>query len=59
LLPRSDFSPQETALGAEDGQVWRRLLVTYPHTIVARARQQTYYFDDAGLLRRPTWTSAV
>jgi hypothetical protein len=29
-----------------------RLLVTYPDVIVAHTRQQTYYFDDAGLLRR-------
>jgi hypothetical protein len=26
--------------------------VTYPESIVAHSRQQTYYFDDAGLLRR-------
>jgi hypothetical protein len=32
--------------------VRRRLLVTYPDVIVAHTRQQTYYFDDAGLLRR-------
>jgi hypothetical protein len=36
----------------EDGQTWRTLLVTYPDTIVAHHRQQTCYFDDAGLLRR-------
>jgi hypothetical protein len=31
--------------------VRRRLLVTYPDVIVAHTRQ-TYYLDDAGLLRR-------
>jgi hypothetical protein len=36
----------------EDGQVWRRLLVTYPSAIVAHTRQQTYCFDEGGLLRR-------
>jgi hypothetical protein len=30
----------------------RALLVTYPGTIVAHHRQQTYCFDRAGLLRR-------
>ena len=48
--------------------MWRRLLVTYPDVIVAHTRQQTCYFDDAGLLRRlgyavdilgggPRWTT--
>jgi hypothetical protein len=36
----------------EDGPVWRSLLATYPDTVVAHHRQQTYHFDDAGLLRR-------
>jgi hypothetical protein len=43
---------EETGPWHEDGQTWRSLLVTYPDTIVAHPRQQTYYFDDAGLLRR-------
>lgn len=43
---------KETGPWHEDGQVWHRLLATYPDTIVAHTRQQTYYFDDAGLLRR-------
>jgi hypothetical protein len=40
----------------EDGQIWRRLLVTYPDTVAAHCRQQTYYFDDDGLLRRLDYT---
>jgi hypothetical protein len=43
---------EETEPWHEDGQTWRTLLVTYPGTIVAHHRQQTYYFDDTGLLRR-------
>ncbi len=27
-------------------------MVTYPENVVAHCRQQTYYLDDAGLLRR-------
>jgi hypothetical protein len=42
----------ETGAWHEDGQARRRLLVTYPDSIVAHTRQQTYYFDDAGLPRR-------
>ena len=32
--------------------MWRTLLVSYPDQIVAHSREQTYYFDGAGLLRR-------
>jgi hypothetical protein len=52
LFARLDFVVEEAEPWQEDGEVWRRLLVTYPDAIVAHCRQQTYYFDDAGLLRR-------
>ncbi len=52
IFARSDFVTEEIEPWHEDGQTWRSLLVTYPDTIVAHHRQQTYYFDDAGLLRR-------
>ena len=52
LFARDDFVTAETEAWHEDGQSWRGLLVTYPDTIAAHTRQQTYYFDDAGLLRR-------
>ncbi|MGH3302439.1 MAG: hypothetical protein ACRDOK_12290 [Streptosporangiaceae bacterium] len=52
VLARSDFTAEETEPWHEDGQAWRSLLVTYPDSIVAHTRHQTYYFDDTGLLRR-------
>jgi hypothetical protein len=52
LFTRGDFVTEETWPWREDGQMLRTLLVTYPDTVVAHIRQQTYYFDDAGLLRR-------
>jgi hypothetical protein len=52
LFARDDFVTEETGPWHEDGQTWRGLLVTYPDTIATLTRQQTYYFDDAGLLRR-------
>lgn len=52
ILARSDFATEEIGPWAEDGQVWHRLLVTYPDAIVAHTKHQTYYFDDAGLLQR-------
>jgi hypothetical protein len=52
VFTRRDFRTEELEPWNEDGQVWRRLLVTYPDSIVAHTRQQTYYFADDGLLRR-------
>jgi hypothetical protein len=56
IFARRDFVTEERAPWHEDGQVWRALLVTYPDVIAAHHRQQTYYFDDAGLLRRLDYT---
>ena len=52
LFARPDFVTEETEPWHEDGQTWRSLLVTYPDAVVAHHKQQTYRFDDAGLLRR-------
>jgi hypothetical protein len=52
ILSRPDFIVAETGAWHEDGQARRRLLVTYPDSIVAHTRQQTCYFDDARLPRR-------
>jgi len=56
IFARSDFSTEEDWPWREDGQVWRTLSVTYPETVVAHSRQQTCYFDAAGLLRRLDYT---
>jgi hypothetical protein len=52
LFARDDFSTEETGPWRQDGQSWRGLRVTYPDTIATLTREQTCYFDDAGLLRR-------
>jgi hypothetical protein len=52
LFARGDFVTEETWPWREGGHTWRTLLVTYPDSIVAHHRQQTYYFNGAGLLRR-------
>jgi hypothetical protein len=52
LFARADFSTEETGPRHEDGQTWRGLRVTYPDAIATLTREQTYYFDAAGLLRR-------
>ena len=52
VLARSDFVVQEIEPWSEGGEVWRRLFVTYPDNVAAHCRQQTYYFDNDGYLRR-------
>jgi hypothetical protein len=52
IFERSDFAAEEIEPWNENGEEWRSLLVTYPEHVVAHCRQQTYYFDNKGLLRR-------
>jgi hypothetical protein len=52
IFTRDDFVTEEIEPWHEDGMTWRSLLVTYPDSVVAHCRQQTYYFDEVGLLRR-------
>lgn len=43
----------------EDGQVWRRLKVTFPEHVATHSREQVFYFDADGLLRRLDYTAEV
>lgn len=36
----------------ENGEVWRRLKVTFPSSIATHSAVQTFYFDQTGLLKR-------
>src|SRR6266851_4472541 len=56
IFTRADFIAAEVQPWHEDGEVWRSLRVTYPAGFLAHSRQQTYYFDDAALLRRLDYT---
>jgi hypothetical protein len=49
---RPGFLIEEGEPWREHGEVWRSLLVTYPGHLVAHCRQQRYFFDGTGLLRR-------
>jgi hypothetical protein len=39
--------------------VWRRLVITYPDSMAAHTRQQTYCFDERGLISRLDYTVGV
>jgi hypothetical protein len=43
----------------EAGERWRRLEVVFPPDLHVHCREQTYYFDRAGRLRRNDYTAAV
>lgn len=41
------------------GVVWRRLNVTFPTSVPTHCREQAFYFDDRGWLRRLDYTADV
>jgi len=43
----------------ENGEVWRRLKVTFPPHIATHSSVQTFYFDSQGLLRRHDYDADV
>src|SRR5262252_844631 len=52
-------SREEEPWQERDGTWWRRLRVTYPAAFPTHCREQTMYFDEAGLLRRLDYTADV
>lgn len=53
------FRTEELPPVIEDGQSWNRLKVTFPDEIATHCREQTFYFDQEGLLRRHDYTAEV
>ncbi|MEV6681920.1 hypothetical protein AB0N09_34360 [Streptomyces erythrochromogenes] len=55
------FKSEELPLApaTEDGEVWRRLKVTFPQEIATHAPEQVFHFDESGLLRRHDYTAEV
>lgn len=49
---RPGFAFLETEPWEENGQVWRRLQVTWPKDIHTHSRQQVLYLDKEGFIRR-------
>jgi hypothetical protein len=43
---------EEIESWAENGKTWRRLQVKFPDTIATHSEQQTFYFDESGLVQR-------
>jgi hypothetical protein len=52
ILTKPGVSSEEIGAWRENGQTWRRLLVRFPDEIATHSREQTFYFDNTGLLIR-------
>jgi hypothetical protein len=59
MLARPGFEIEERDPWEEDGERWRRLHVVFPDDIPTHSREQDFYFDDNGLLRRLDYTAEV
>jgi hypothetical protein len=57
LLLRPGIEYQEVPPWDEKGERWRRLAVTFPPDLPTHSREQVFYFDAAGLLRRLDYTA--
>ncbi|WP_431968648.1 hypothetical protein [Actinacidiphila sp. bgisy160] len=53
------FTAVELSPVTEEGETWRRLKVTFPDHIATHCREQVFYFDSNGLLRRHDYTPEV
>jgi hypothetical protein len=56
---RDGFETREVEPWEERGETWRRLAVTFPPDVPAHSREQMFYFDERGLLRRNDYTAEI
>ncbi|KAA1248312.1 hypothetical protein F0Q45_21265 [Mycobacterium simiae] len=59
LLSRQGVTVDEGETWQEGGERWRRLHASFPPHIVTHSPQQTFYFNDSGLLRRHDYVAEV
>lgn len=52
LFALPDVETEEIGPWRENGEAWRRLRVTFPSSIATHSAEQTFYFDQQGLLKR-------
>jgi hypothetical protein len=53
------FESEEVEPWLENGETWRALRVRYPRSISTHSTEQTFYFDEKGLLRRHDYNLEV
>ncbi len=57
VLAREDYRVRELDPWLEHGESWRRLAVRFPEHVHTHSREQVFYFDDSGLIRRHDYTA--
>ncbi len=56
LYTHKGFATEEILSIQVDGETWRRLKVTFPHSVKSHTREQISCFGPDGLLRRHDYT---
>lgn len=59
LLTREGVAVEEGAPWQQEGETWRRLIVSFPPDIDTHSPRQTFYVDASGLLRRHDYVPEV
>jgi hypothetical protein len=59
MFLRPGFEMEEAAPWEENGERWRCLRVVFPDDVPTHSREQDFYFDDAGMLKRLDYTAEV
>jgi hypothetical protein len=57
VFARPDYSVRELGPWVEGGERWRRLAVTFPEHVHTHSREQVFYIDANGLIRRHDYTA--
>jgi hypothetical protein len=57
VLVREDYRVGELDRWVENGESWRRLAVTFPEHVHTHSREQVFYIDAGGLIRRHDYTA--
>jgi hypothetical protein len=59
MFLRPGFELEELEPWAENGETWRRLHVAFPPDVPTHSREQDFYFDETGILKRLDYTAEV
>jgi hypothetical protein len=57
VFAREEYAVYELEPWSEGGEEWRRLAVTFPDGVHTHSREQVFYFDSSGLIRRHDYTA--
>jgi hypothetical protein len=59
LFREPGFQTREIDPWSENGEEWRRLMVTFPPNVHSHSLEQVFYFDAKGLLRRHDYSVEI